>query len=71
MSARHQEADEEVRGPGAPSRLRAAEPLPEVLLGPGRDHLNYIHEKFLQEGVFCKTFIRHTAVRKLYFLELT
>ena len=33
MPARHQEADEEVRGPGAPSRLRAAEPLPEVLLG--------------------------------------
>ena len=68
MPARHQEADEEVRGPGAPSRLRAAEPLPEVLLGPGRDHLSYLHEKFLQEDVFVKHSLN---IWKLYFLELT
>ena len=68
MPARHQEADEEVRGPGATSGLRAAEPLPEVLLGPGRDHLNYLREKFLQEDVFVKHSLN---IRKLYFLELT
>ena len=68
MPARHQEADEEVRGPGATSRLRAAEPLPEVLLGPGRDHLNYLHEEFLQEDVFVKHSLN---IWKLYFLELT
>ena len=68
MPARHQEADEEVRGPGAPSRLRAAEPLPQVFLGPSRDHLNYLHGEFLQEDVFVKHSLN---IWKLYFLELT